>query len=168
MTARRQGRSWTGPTLWALAIIPEILLGALAVWFAGRHGPALVAMLINLLVALRFGMTLRPGAVPLITRYARCDRMGLPAECEGYTRRLTAAWTGLLAGFALLHALALTDLWSTATVGRWQAAIVMGVFLGEHALRSLVLPQLGIATPWRTFAAIWQASTRRGEHPHAA
>lgn len=172
MRARRgsagDGRSWTGPALWALAILPELALGALAVWLAGRHGPALVAVLINLLVGLRFARTLRPGRIPLITRYARWDRMGLPVECEGYTRRLTAAWAGLLVGFALLHALALLDLWPTAAVARWQGMAFALFFLGEHVLRSLRMPQLGIATPWRTFAAIWQASTRRGEHPHAA
>lgn len=162
------GRSWTGPALWSLAILPELALGGLAVWLAGRHGPALVAMILNLLVGLRFALTLRPGRVPLITRYARWDRMGLPAECEGYTRRLTAAWAALLGGFALLHALALPDLWPTAAVARWQGIATVLFFLGEHVLRSLRMPQLGIATPWRTFSAIWQASTRRREGPHAA
>lgn len=166
MLAPRKRRSWSGPALWALAILPELALGALAVWLAGRHGPALVAMLVSLAVGLRFALTLRPGRIPLITRYARCDRMGLPAKCEGYTRRLTAAWAGLLAGFALLHGLAVLDLWSTASVAHWQGIAVTGFFLGEHVLRSLVMPQLGIATPWRTFAAIWQASRR--EQPHAA
>jgi len=162
------GRSWTGPALWALAIVPEVALGTAAVWLAGRHGPALVGVMINLAVCLRFALTLQPGQVPLITRYARCDQHGLPAECEGYTRRLTLAWAGLLAGFALLHGLALLDLWGTAAVARWQGIAFAAGFLGEHVLRSFLMPQLGIATPWRTVAAIWRASTRRGEDPHAA
>lgn len=167
MLTRREGRSWVGPILWALAILPELALGGLAAWLAGRHAPALVAMLLNLIVGLRFALTLRPGQVPLITRYARCDRMGLPPECESYTRRLTLAWAGLLAGFAALHGLALLDLWPMAAVARAQGIAFAGCFLGEHVLRSLAMPQLGIATPWRTLAAIWQASTRRDE-PHAA
>jgi uncharacterized membrane protein len=161
-------RRLAGPGLWALAILPELALGAVALHLAGRHGPALVAMLINLAVCLRFALTLRPGRVPLITRYARCDRMGLPAECEGYTRRLTLAWAVLLGGFVLLHALAMGDLWATAPVARWQGIAFALFFLGEHVLRSLLMPQLGLATPWRTFSAIWQSSMQRGERPHAA
>lgn len=171
MAARRDhargGRSWAGPALWALAIIPELALGAAAAWLAGRHGPALVAMLLNLAVAVRFALTLRPGRLPLITRYARCDRAGLPPEGEAYTRRLTWAWTGLLTAFALLHGLSLSDLWPMAAVARGQAIAFVALFLGEHVLRSLVMPQLGIATPWRTLAAIWHSSTRRGEPSHA-
>jgi uncharacterized membrane protein len=170
------GRGLAGPGLWALAIVPELALGAIAFQLAGRHGPALVAMLINLAVCLRFALTLRPGRVPLITRYARCDRMGLPAECEGYTRRLTLAWTVLLGCFALLHALAILDLWTTAPVARWQSIAFVLLFLGEHVLRSLLMPQFGLATPWRTLSAIWRASarlqarsqTRHPERPHAA
>ncbi|TCH98018.1 hypothetical protein EJV46_12465 [Roseococcus sp. SYP-B2431] len=162
-----EGRSWAGPALWALAILPELALGAAAVWLAGRHGPALAAILVNLVVGLRFALTLRPGDVPLITRYARCDRMGLPAECEGYTRRLTAAWALLVAGFALLHGLTLLDAWPMAAVARAQGIAFVLFFLGEHVLRSLVMPQLGLATPWRTFSAIWQASTQRPDRPHA-
>lgn len=172
MPARRDHaggrRSWTGPALWALAILPELALGAATVWLAGRHGPALLAMLINLAVAARFALTLRPGNVPLITRYARFDRAGLPPEGEAYTRRLTIAWTVLLLGFALLHGLAMLDAWSTPSVARGQAIAFAALFLGEHVLRTLVMPQLGIATPWRTLAAIWQASTSRGERSHVA
>lgn len=172
MPARRDhagsGRSWTGPALWVLAILPELALGAAAAWLAGRHASALVAMLLNLAVAGRFALTLRPGRVPLITRYARCDRAGLPPEGEAYTRRLTSAWTGLLLGFALLHGLAMLDVWSMTAIARSQAIAFSALFLGEHVLRTLLMPQLGIATPWRTLAAIWQASTRRGEGSHAA
>lgn len=156
------------PALWALAILPELALGAVALAYAGRHAPALVAMLVNLAVCLRFALTLRPGSVPLITHYARFDRMGLPADCEGYTRRLTLAWTLLVGGFALLHGLAMLDLWTTARIARGQGLVFTAFFLGEHVLRSLRMPQLGLATPWRTFSAIWQASTRPREKAHAA
>ncbi|MDB5415670.1 MAG: hypothetical protein JWR10_4005, partial [Rubritepida sp.] len=97
-------RSWGWPALWAAAIALEAMAGGVSVWFAGRHGPALVAVLLNVLAALRFAATLRPGRVPLITKYARCDEQGLPQDCEGYTRALTGCWAGLLAGFSLLHA----------------------------------------------------------------
>jgi uncharacterized membrane protein len=151
-----------------LTILPEFALGAAAVWFAGRHAPALVAMLVNLAIAGRFALTLRPGRVPLITRYARCDPAGLPPEAESYTRRLTMAWSALLLGFALLHSLAMFNLWPVQAITWSQTITVPVFFLGEHVLRTLRLPQLGVATPWRTLAAIWQASQQRGKDSHAA
>lgn len=56
----------------------------------------LLPVLVNLLLARLFQMTLQPGAEPLISRIARTARQepaGLPAELADYTRRLTLAWT---------------------------------------------------------------------------
>jgi uncharacterized membrane protein len=144
----------SGSALWLLAVAAEILVGGVLVWWAGRHGPALVAVLVNLAVALRFWITLRPGRVPLITRYARCDAAGLPPHGEAYTRALTAAWGWFLAGFALLHGLAALGWWTTATLSLLQSAAGLALFLGEHAWRSRRLPELGRATPWRTCRAV--------------
>jgi uncharacterized membrane protein len=143
-----------GPTLWLLAVAAEILAGGVALWLAGRHGPVLVAVLVNLAVAVRFAVTLRPGRVPLITRYARCDAAGLPTHGEAYTRGLTACWAWLLAGFALLHGLAAFGWWTTTALSLLQSALCLVFFLGEHGWRSRRLPELGRATPWRTFRAI--------------
>jgi hypothetical protein len=79
-------------------------LRRLGVAGAGAAGRPILAVALNALVALRFAWTLRPGAVPLITRYARADAMGLPREAEGYTRALTALWAGLIGAFALAQA----------------------------------------------------------------
>lgn len=144
----------SGPILWLLAVAAEILAGGAVVWLAGQHGPALVAVLVNLAVALRFALTLRPHQVPLITRYARCDTAALPPRAERYTRALTGAWCWFLAGFALLHAATMAGWWSTATLSLLQSAAGLALFLGEHALRNRRLPELGRATPWRTFRAI--------------
>jgi uncharacterized membrane protein len=144
--------SW--PVLWLAAVAAELLAGGALVWLAGRHGPALAAVLVNLAVALRFWLTLQPGRVPLITRYARCDAAGLPAHGEAYTRRLTACWAWLLAGFALLHGMAPLGWWNTATLSLLQSAACVALFLGEHAWRGRILPELGRATPWRTFRAV--------------
>ncbi len=147
-------RLLVGSTLWLLAVSAEILLAGVALSFAGQHGPALVAVLVNLAVALRFGLTLRPGQVPLITRYARCDEAGLPSHGEAYTRALTAFWCWLLTGFALLHALAVFGWWTTADLSLLQTVACLALFLGEHAVRTHRLPELGRANPWRTFRAI--------------
>ncbi|MGK7868398.1 hypothetical protein [Falsiroseomonas sp. E2-1-a20] len=147
-------RLLSGSAVWLLAVAAEILAGGVLVWWAGQQGPALVAVLVNLAVALRFALTLRPGQVPLITRYARCDVAGLPQHGEGYTRALTAFWGWVLAGFALLHALAMLGWWTTAALSLWQSVACLALFLGEHALRSRRLPELGRATPWRTCRAV--------------
>lgn len=150
---RPAGLSW--PALWLLAVAAEISAGGVAVWLAGRHGPALVAVLVNAAVALRFAATLPAGQVPLITRYARCDPGGLPVRGEAYTRGLTGFWGCVLAGFALLHGLAMLGWWTTAALSLLQSTACLALFLGEHALRSHRLPELGRATPWRTFRAIY-------------
>lgn len=144
------------PVLWVAAIALEVLAGGAVVWLAGQHGPALLAVALNALVCARFAATLRPGAVPLITRYARFDRDGLPPECEGYTRALTWAWTVLIGAFSLAHAVPpLLGLGSTAMLSKAQGPIILALFLGEHVLRNLRFPHLGRATPWRTLRAMW-------------
>ena len=80
----RASPPWPGlwPALWLAALALEFAAGGLATWLAGPHGPALLGIAANLLVAWRFAATLRPGAVPLITRYARHDPAGLPPRAE--------------------------------------------------------------------------------------
>ena len=146
-----------GAALWGLAVALELPFGAWAWRALGPRGGSLLGMALNGLVALRFAITLRPGAVPLITRYARADAMGLPREAEGYTRALTALWAGLIGGFALAQAGPILDLWTTRDVTLAQALACVALFLGEHALRNRALPQLGRATPWRTLRAIREA-----------
>ena len=143
------------PALWLVVLGLEALLGLGAVWLAGQHGPALIAVALNLFLVARFAMTLRPGRVPLITQYGRADPIGLPARCEFYTRGVTAAWAVLLAGFALVHAGAMLDLWHTADVALAQTIACTALFLAEHPLRSRLCPETGIATPWRTLRAVW-------------
>lgn len=143
-----------GAALWVLALVLELAVGAAAVWLAGQHGPALVGVALNLLIAVRFATTLWTGRVPLITRYARADMPGLPPEAERYTRRLTIFWAWLLGGAALVHAGAAYGLWATGTVAVLQAVLFPALFLGEHVVRNRLLPQLGRSTPQRTLRAI--------------
>lgn len=56
----------------------------------------LLPVLVNLLLARLFQMTLQPGTEPLISRIARIARQepaGLPGELAAYTRHLTGAWS---------------------------------------------------------------------------
>jgi hypothetical protein len=115
-------------------------------------GNPLAAALGNAAVALRFGLTLRPGREPLIAQYSRFDWAGPPEG--GYTRALTLAWALLLGAFALGHA-------ALALAGRDDMPLAIAeplvcalLFCGEHALRNRRFPQLGRATPLRTLRAI--------------
>ena len=89
-------------------------------------------------MALFFYRTLRPGAVPLITRVARMEHPDLPPDMDRYSRKLTWVWTFcflLLFAGALVSASILTlDVWS-----RWVQGlgyVLPGVlFLGEFAYR---------------------------------
>jgi len=124
--------------------------------------PPLLPPFGDLLLALHFGLTLRPGREALITRYTRADFGRLPPECAAYTRALTALWALVFLLMAPLHLALLLGLPPFPRLG---AGLVMGLtaafmlllFLGEHVVRSLRFPQFGLATPARTLRAILQA-----------
>ena len=145
-----------GGTLLALLLLPglEAAAGAALLDLAGQAGPALLAALGNLLASLRFGLTLRPGREPLISRYARFDAAGLPDADGRYTRRLTLLWALLLGGFALGF-LAAAGLGGAGALARLQPLACLGLFLGEHALRRRRFPALGPVSPLGTLRAIW-------------
>lgn len=149
------------PLFWIAAVLAELGAGGVLVWAFGRHGPAVLAVAANLAVCARFAVTLRHGSVPLITRYARHDRAGLPPGAEAYTRRLTAVWVWFLLAAAFVHAGAIIDIWTTAVVGTAQGVLMVALFLGEHPLRGRLFPELAPATPWRTFGAMRRAHEAR-------
>ncbi|MCO6417999.1 hypothetical protein JYK14_17795 [Siccirubricoccus sp. KC 17139] len=149
------------PVLWLIALALELAVGSVAVWLAGTKGPALVGLGVNLLVALRFAVTLRPGAVPLITRYGRHDPAGLPVRAEPYTRRLTLAWALLLGLFALAYAVQMLGVWTVSMISTAEAMACTAFFLGEHALRRRLFPELGHVSPGRTLRAVFQAAGAR-------
>lgn len=64
-------------------------------------------VVVNLLLARLFQMTLETGSEPLISRIARISRQEptLPAELAAYTRQLTAAWAGFFLLLTLNSAL---------------------------------------------------------------
>ena len=94
---------------WAWALL--LLLGAASVLLAQSRHALLPLLLMPVLfvglVAFLFGRTLAPGKVPLIGRIVRAlegnPGQPLAPELEIYTRRLTLAWTVLLAMLALVN-----------------------------------------------------------------
>lgn len=124
--------------------------------------PPLLPSLGDLLLALHFGLTLGPGREALITRYTRADFGRLPPECLTYTRVLTGFWALLFLVLAPLHLALLLGLPPFPRMGAGlvmssTAAVMLVLFLGEHAVRSLRFPQFGLATPARTLRAILRA-----------
>jgi len=102
-------------------------------WFDPALTAALMPVLVNLLLARFFQVTLEPGSEPLISRIARIARGvtgALPAELAGYTRRLTAAWAVFFLMLALNSALlaAFARLETAILFANTLNPIFMGVF----------------------------------------
>lgn len=102
-------------------------------------------IIINLMLALLFGRTLRRGATPLITQYSILLRKRLEPDVVVYTRRVTQLWTGLfllLAGESLLLALfAPLEIWSLfANLLNYMFTAVF--FVGEYLFRLRHLSRL--------------------------
>ncbi|WP_149538294.1 hypothetical protein [Siccirubricoccus phaeus] len=153
------------PAVLLLALFAaEAAAGGVILGAAGRAGPALLAALGNLLASLQFGVTLRPGQEPLISRYSRYDSAARSGRLERYTRRLTASWALLLACFALAFLGAACGAWSAGLVSRLQLVLCPALFVGEHWLRRRCFPELGRVTLLRTCRAIWLSHMRV---PHA-
>ncbi len=89
---RRKAWAWLGWVTTSAGLLALTLNGN------GRLALDLVAVAINLSLALLFGSTLRRGHLPLIARAIRTiegpERLALP-RVAGYARSLTAAWAGL-------------------------------------------------------------------------
>lgn len=94
---------------WAWLALPVLCAGVVALYRAGlvEVPMLLVPVAFVAMVAWWFGRSLQGGRVPLISRIvAALDRVApaaLSPELRDYTRRLTAAWAGLLAALALVN-----------------------------------------------------------------
>ncbi|MBB5694263.1 hypothetical protein [Muricoccus pecuniae] len=109
-------------------------------------------------MALGFARSLLPGHEPVIARYNRFDETKDPAECAGHARRLTLFWAVALALAAAADLLAVAR---GVDLGWGPDAVLLALFLGEHALRSLLFPAGGIAWPSQTLRAIMRAERAR-------
>jgi len=126
-----------------------------------RQSPYFIPVLIYLALLFQFGRTLLPGSEPLIVRYCRSDLGAVPAPVERYARRLTALWcavfSAMLVECAVLAEYASIEVWSLFA-NLLNYLLVLALFLGEHAVRSIVLPQYGIASPIRTGRAMLRSA----------
>lgn len=122
------------------------------VWSAARF----VAPLVLLWLAVFFGRSLRPGAMPLIERIARQSTPSLPETLRRYTRRLTALWCVYFVVAAVLTAS--TGLATgTLSLAVWAGSAVL--FVGERWLRPQLFPGEvfpGLAQQVRDTWSVWR------------
>lgn len=116
-------------------------------------------------LAWAFGITLRPGQVPLITSVAERLHHTVTPTVRHYTRRLTQAWVGyflaMIGVSAALYALAPWPWWSLYcnVVTPLAAVVFFGAELGWRRLRH---PEFERVSPMRVLRA-WQQ-----RHPDGA
>jgi uncharacterized membrane protein len=146
--------------LLAGGVLAAAALAVMLVPGAAALALALVPSLGMLLFAWHFGVTLRDGREPLITRYIREDFCGLPEGCAGYGRALTAFWTWVFLGFAALNLAPVLGLLAASLAGAMTIAISVLLFVGEHAVRARRFPHLPVNLG-RTLRAMWQAGRVR-------
>jgi uncharacterized membrane protein len=99
---------------------------------------------INLALCAFFGLTLRRGHEPLITRFARLEHDSLPVEVETYTRRLTVLWALFFAAMAAftvaLEMLASRTVYSLfSNVINW--LLLVAFLIGEYLYRRVRFPR---------------------------
>ena len=145
-------RGWA----WVTALLVALGLARLAVSAHAMLPLLLVPVAVLAFIAWMFGRTLRAGRVPLISRIVAAlestPATQLAPDLQRYTRRLTAAWAGMLAtlaGVNLLLALVAVPRGLLASVGidapwavteaqwSWIAnllnyGLVAGFFVGEY------------------------------------
>lgn len=121
---------------------------------------------INAMLCLGFGRTLAPGAVPLISRFARIVHGELSPRLVRYTRSATWAWVIYFAlnvlVSLLLFALAPPAVWS-AFVNLLSLPLLGAMFAGEFLVRCLVIPADERGGFFKSVAAYREFSARRND-----
>ncbi len=149
-------------------------IGALIVILIARGAPPvpllLPPVLIPASIAWMFGRTLRPGTTPLVERVARgFHAPAVPApRIIAYARRVTWAWTLLLAAVATINAALIVNLVPgglielAGFVPRWPVTpalfaffgnsgtylLIGGMFVVEFAVRVWRFPDYRFRNPW--------------------
>ena len=153
-------RGWA----WVTALLVALGLARLAMSAHAMLPLLLVPVAVLAFIAWMFGRTLRAGRVPLISRIVAAlestPAAQLEPDLQRYTRRLTAAWAGMLATLAgvnlllalvavprgLLASVGIDAPWAvTETQWSWIAnllnyGLVAGFFVGEYQFRKRIFP----------------------------
>ena len=123
------------------------------------------------LLCATFGLTLRHGEMPMVSRFAGIVHGRLTPALSRYTRSVTWAWTlyfGSLAGLSLvLFWLAPIPVWSAFAYLLGMPLLVL-MFVGEYAARCYLLPPADRAGPLEAIRAYRQSSQKTVVPPHAS
>lgn len=123
------------------------------------------------LLCASFGLSLRNGETPLVSRFAGIVHGRLTPALIRYTRSATLAWTlyfGSLAGLSLLlFWLAPLPVWSAFAYLLGLPLLVL-MFAGEYAARCYLLPPSDRAGPLEAIRAYRQSSQKPVVPPHAS
>ncbi len=115
------------------------------------------------LLGLAFGRTLRPGHVPMVSRFAAILHGHLSPALARYTRNVTWAWTLYFGGMAtlslLLFWLAPVAIWS-AFANLLNLPLLVLMFTAEYLARLCLLAPSDRAGPLEAIRAYRQASAR--------
>lgn len=124
-----------------------VLLSAALVLTATKFAETLIRLppvLLPLMLALLFGLSLLPGRTALITRFAEVTEGPLPGNVRRYTRRVTWLWVLVFLALALeatlLALLVAPQLWSLFT-NCLNYLFVALVFVVEFAVRRHYFPE---------------------------
>ena len=99
---------------------------------------------IHLALALSFGLSLRTGHEPTITRVARAVHGGLAPAMAAYCRRVTQAWViyfGVMAALSLAMFLAAPWAWWSLLANLVTPVAIAALFVGEYLLRYWLHPE---------------------------
>lgn len=123
------------------------------------------------LLCATFGLTLKRGESPMVSRFARIVHGELTPALARYTRSATWAWTLYFGGLAslslLLFWLAPIHVWSTFAYLLGMPLLVL-MFAGEYAARCRLLPPADRAGPLEAIRAYRQASRKTAAPPQAS
>lgn len=136
--ARAQGLERTRLRSAFVPMLPTALLSVIAGALDRQWALLLVPVLVNLGLLATFATSLRPGAVPMVERFARLREPELPEGGVAYCRAVTKVWIGFFVVNATISAaLALWAPlpWWTLWCGGLAYACIGLVFAIEMAVR---------------------------------
>lgn len=123
---------------------------------------------IHTLLCITFGKSLQAGRTPMVTGFARLVHPTITPALDAYTRAVTWAWAIYFGCVAVLSLL----LFWLASMRIWSAfALLLGIpllalmFVGEYAVRCVVLPPADRAGPLDAIRAYRQSSGGSARQP---
>ncbi|MEZ5739544.1 MAG: acyl carrier protein [Burkholderiaceae bacterium] len=118
---------------------------------------------VNAFLGMLFGLSLRPGAQPLVTRMATAFHGTITADMDRYTRQVTVAWTIFFAAMTGVS----VGLFASGQIWLWSMLanfltlpLVLLMFAGEFLIRQRRLPGIRHASVLQSIEAFNQVRAK--------